>query len=382
MGSDDVYNVTQSTLGGTLSINDSGLTFGDQLTSSSTLSGETIGITSSQITRSSSPTINYSGIENLTVNGTAGVDTFNVTTTPSGTTILDGLAGSDTYNITQSALGGPLSVTDSGASGVDLLSSTSAAGGGEIIGITSSQVTRSAAATISYSGIENLTVTGTAASDTFNVTTTPTGTTTLDGLGSDDLFNVTQTALGGGLSINDTGGTGGDQLTSTSTASGETIGITSSQVTRSGSQTISYSGMETLVVSGTNGVDTFNVTTTPSGTTTLDGQDGGDTYNITQSALGGALSINDSGASGTDLLSSTSLAAGGESIGITNSQVTRSGSQTISYTGIENLTVTGTAGADTFTVTTTPTGTTSLDGLGQRRHLQCHAKCAGRAAFH
>jgi RTX calcium-binding nonapeptide repeat (4 copies) len=359
----DTYNITQSGLGGPLSVNDSGLTGVDQLTSTTNLvGGEMIGITNSAITRSGEQTVSYSGIENLTVNGTLGVDTFNVTTTPSGTTTLDGLASGDTYNITQSALGGALAISDSGGSGTDLLSSTSLAAGGESIGITSSQVTRSGSQTISYTGIENLNVTGTTGGDTFTVTTTPTGSTMLDGQGSDDTYNITQSALGGPLTINDTGGTGGDQLTSSSSTVGEVIGITSSQITRSSSQTITYSGIENLTVNGTAGSDTFNVTTTPSGLTTLDGQEGGDTYNITQSALGGLLSINDSGASGTDTLNSISLAAGGESIGVTNSQITRSGSQTIGYTGIENLSVTGTVGADTFTVTTTPTGSTMLDG--------------------
>ena len=360
-GSDDTYNVTQSALGGPLTINDTGGTGGDQLTSSSSASGEMIGITSSQITRSSSQTITYGGIENLTVTGTSGADTFNVTTTPTGTTMLDGLNSGDTYNITQNALGGALSINDSGANGTDLLSSTSLAAGGENIGITNSQITRSGSQTIGYTGIENLTVTGTAGSDTFSVTTTPTGATMLDGKGNDDTYLVTQNALGGPLTINDTGGTSGDQLTSSSSGSGETIGITNSQITRSGSQTIGYSGIENLTVTGTAGSDTFTVTTTPTGTTMLDGQGSDDTYNVTQSALGGPLSINDTGGTNGDQLTSSSSAVG-EMIGMTSSQITRSSSQTITYSGIETLTVNGTAGSDTFNVTTTPTGLTTLDG--------------------
>ena len=111
----------------------------------------------------------------------------------------------------------------------------------------------------------------------------------LDGQGSDDTYNVTQSALGGPLTINDTGGTGGDQLTSSSSAVGEVIGIASSQITRSSSQTITYGGIENLTVTGTSGADTFNVTTTSTGTTMLDGLNSSDTYNITQSALGGAI---------------------------------------------------------------------------------------------
>ena len=79
---------------------------------------------------------------------------------------------------------------------------------------------------------------------------------------------------------------------------------------------------------------TVTVTSTPSGPTTLDGQGSGDNYNITQSGLGSTLSISDTSGAGVDQLR-TSLAAGGEMIGITNSQITRSGSPTISFLGIE-----------------------------------------------
>ena len=166
---------------------------------------------------------------------------------------------------------------------------------------------------------------------------------------------MTQSALGGALSVTDTGGAGTDQLVSTSAAAGgETIGVTGSQVTRSGGvQTISYSGIETLNVSGTAGVDTFNVTGSPSGTTTLDGLASGDTYNVTQSALGGALTVSDTGGGVGDQLFSTTAAAGGESIGVSDTQITRSGGEpTITYSGIEALNVSGTAGVDTLTDTT------------------------------
>src|SRR5262249_21785990 len=154
-------------------------------------------------------------------NGTVGVDTFNVTGSPSGTTTLDGLGSGDTYNITQSALGGPLTVSDSGGAGTDILTSTTNFAGPETIRVTNNQVTPSGGEpTITYSGIENLNVNGTAGDDTFNVTGSPSGTTTLDGLGSGDTYNITQSALGGPLSITDSGGAGTDILTSTTNFAG------------------------------------------------------------------------------------------------------------------------------------------------------------------
>ena len=62
-------------------------------------------------------------------------------------------------------------------------------------------------------------------------------------------------------------------------------------------------------------------------------------------------------------MTSTTGLAGGETIDITNANVAHSGEQTVAYSGIENLVVNGTLGDDTFNVTTTPSGTTTLDGL-------------------
>ena len=131
----------------------------------------------------------------------------------------------------------------------------------------------------------------------FTIGTTPSGTTTVDGLDGGDTYNVAQSPLGGPLMVSDSGPTGVDQINSTSTASGESIGIFTNQITRGGAATIGFSGIENLNVSGTAGIDTFTVTGTPLGTTTLDGLDGGDTYNVTQSGLGGPLAVNDSGPS-------------------------------------------------------------------------------------
>ncbi len=350
-GSGDIYSVVQSALGGAININDTGASGTDQITSTSQAAGgESIGITNSQITRGGSQTISYTGIENLSVSGTVGSDTFTVTTTPSGATTLDGMASGDIYNITQSGLGGTLSINDTGASGTDQLSSSSLSAAGELIGITNSQITRSGSQTISYTGIETLQVTGTAAGDTFTIGTTPGGGTTVDGLDGADIYNVTQSALGGALTVSDSGPTGIDQLSSTSTGSGESIGITASQITRGGAATIGYSGIENLSVSGTAGIDTFTITGTPTGSTVLDGLNAGDTYNVTQSGLGGTLAVNDSGVSGVDQLTSTTAAAGGEVIGITNASISRSGEQSINYSGIENLTVSGTRGVATLSM--------------------------------
>ena len=89
----------------------------------------------------------------------------------------------------------------------------------------------------------------------------------------------------------------------------------------------------------------------------LDGQNSGDTYNVTQSALGGPLTVSDSGASGMDQLTSTTASAVAETIGVSSTQVTRTGSKPITYSGLESLTVVGTPLADTINVASTAAAT-------------------------
>ena len=364
----DLYLIDQSILPAAASVTvaDTGLIGNDTLQLMSSGAGpETIGVSASSVSRSSGATVNYSGVEDLSVTGTAAADTFTVTGSPSGTTTLDGLGGGDSYTITQNLLGGALTVSDSGASGTDTLTSQSTAAGPETIGVTSSTVSRTASPLLTYSGVENLSVSGTAGADTFTVIGSPSGTTTLDGLEGGDSYTIAQNLLGGALTVSDSGLTGTDTLSSQSTAVGpESIGVTSSTVSRTASSLLTYSGIENLSVSGTAGADTFTVTGSPSGATTLDGLSGGDTYTITQNLLGGALTVSDSGLIGTDTLSSQSTAVGPETIGVTSSTVSRTASPLITYSGIENLTVKGTVAADTFTVTGSPSGTTTLDGLG------------------
>ncbi|HTQ40425.1 MAG TPA: hypothetical protein VMJ32_15475, partial [Pirellulales bacterium] len=343
----DLYLIDQSILpaAAVVSVADTGLIGNDTLQLTSSGAGpETIGISASSVTRSSGPTVSYSGVEDLSVSGTAAADTFTVTGSPSGTTTLDGLEGGDTYTITQNLLDGPLTVSDSGASGTDSLTSQSTAAGPEAIGVTSSTVSRTASSLITYSGIENLSVSGTATADTFTVIGSPSGTTTLDGLEGGDSYTIAQNLLGGALSVSDSGASGTDTLSSQTTALGpEMIGVTSTTVSRTASPLITYSGIENLSVQGTAAADTFTVTGSPSGTTTLDGLGGGDTYSITQNLLGGSLSVSDSGLIGTDSLTSQSTAAGPEIIGINGTTVSRTASPLITYNGIENLTVKGTA---------------------------------------
>jgi hypothetical protein len=191
---------------------------------------------------------------------------------------------------------------------------------------------------------------------------------TVSGGEGGDAVTARHNGLGAGLNVSDTGSTGTDSLSINSTAAGpETIGIASTQITRSLSNTIIYSGQETLIVTGTGSSDTINVTSTAAGSATLvDALDGGDSVTVTQSAVGPAsLQVADSGTTGVDTLISNTASVGPEAIGISSTEVTRSSGGPVSYSGQESLTVNGSAASDTVTVTGTAPGTaTTLNGQG------------------
>ncbi len=180
------------------------------------LVSETVGITSTTVTRSTGATVTYSGLEGLIVNTTVfsddvtifstmsglttvttgnGADTITVKSTAAGSnTFLDGVDGSDQYFLLQSAMLGPVFVNDSGATGSDSLQLDTVSPVGETINITNSSVTRSSGAAANYSGIESLTMNASIGSDTVNVLSTISGHTTVStGLGNDTI-NVSSDA--------------------------------------------------------------------------------------------------------------------------------------------------------------------------------------------
>ena len=260
-------------MAGALNVSDTGASGSDQLTDSSTAAGpETIGISDTQVTRSGgSQTLTYSGLETLTVNGTPAADTFTITSTAAGTTTtVDGKGSGDIYNVTQSGMAAPLFVSDSIAGGNNQLTSTTNGAGPETIGVTSSQITRSGFATITYSGIQTVTVNGSAANDTINVISTIAGTTTVNGGAGDDLVTIgnashTLDDIQGDLTVNGNDNTappaGGDTLIFDD--SGQTTGqkytLTDTKLTRVGGPAINFGTFETLQLNSGTANDKFIV---------------------------------------------------------------------------------------------------------------------------
>ena len=380
----DTYTLDQSLQQGTVSIADNGASGFDMATIGTTsATGETVGVTSTQVTRSGDGTLTYSGLEQIEVDTSIANDTVIVNSTIGGNTLvttgngndsltvnstasgswlyIDGCAAGDNYTIVGSATLGAVSLPDSGTSGNDNVTITSTRSAAETVTISSTQVTRSSAGTITYSGLEslevdtgsgndNVTISSTSAggttvntgsgTDTISATGTAAGTSLyLDGGAGGDTYSVTQSATMGNIFLGDSGSSGFDMATvGTISSTGETVDITSTQVTRTGDGTFNYSGLEqievdtsiaadsvtidstiggnTLVTTG-NGNDTLTVNSTASGSWIyIDGCADSDTYTIYQSSCLGAISLPESGASGTDTVTVTTSSSTGETIGL------------------------------------------------------------------
>ena len=180
-----------------------------------------------------------------------------------------------------------------------------------------------------------------------------------------DIFGAIDLTQIGAAGLTIHAGGNGESLTLNTTTAG-TVTVTGTTVQRTGNGQLTYDGLTNLAINGTSGTDTFNVTSTASGTTTtIDGKGGADIYTVTHTGLAGTLNISDTGATGNDQLTDNSSAAGPETIGISDTQVTRSGgSQTLTYSGLESLIVNGTPVADTINVTKTAAGTATTINAG------------------
>jgi acrosin len=98
-------------------------------------------------------------------------------------------------------------------------------------------------------------------------------------------------------------------------------------------------GDNTITVNGWNG----------GGLVTLDGKNGSDTYNVNFKGSGSqVITVTDSGSSGSDLLAVTSTNAS-ETLNVNTATVTL-GSETVNYTGVENLIVNSLGGNDIINV--------------------------------
>jgi len=298
---------------------------------------------------------NPGAVSSVDVITDGGDNTVNVDATAAGVPVsIDMLGGTGTVNITPSSkylgnIHGNVSVT--GGNSADVLNifdqnDTGAA----TYSVTSSTVTRSGAAAISYATVGSVNLYGGSGNDTYNIESTASGTPVFIEAGAgNDTFNVSPTAknlsnIQGALTVWGLGGSNSLNVYDQNDTGAATYSVTSSTVTRSGSAAISYASVNSVNLYGGSGNDTYNIESTASGTPVfIEGGAGNDTFNVSPKSenlntIQGNVSV--VGGLGTNSLIVYDQAyTGTTDYSVTSSTVTRSGAATITYSSIQNLTL-------------------------------------------
>jgi hypothetical protein len=187
---DDAMTVNFGSLAGVVTV--AGGPDTDSLLVNGTAGADTIVVTAAAVTRDATPdeTVNYSGIEAVTVKGGAGNDAFTVESSAPGTLTMDGQGGSDSYAVNLGSLAGAVAVTDTGPvppPDIDTLLINGTPGDDTII-LTDSGVTGGGGAGLSFSGIENFSVDAGAGNDLVDGSALTIPVTIFGGTGNDTLI--------------------------------------------------------------------------------------------------------------------------------------------------------------------------------------------------
>jgi hypothetical protein len=351
-----------------------------------------------------------------TVLGGPGADTITVTATLTTPLMVDGRGGDDDYQVNLGNLGAPVQVNDTGGgSNTVTVNSTPAAA---TLVVTPAAVTWDGSETVTYSGVQQVTVNGGDAGNTFYVQGTAAGTpvTVNTGNGSngvivgstttasgvlDDLHAALTVNAGSGLTglvVNDMGSTVNDAVT----VNGAQLTVAKAVGPGAQTFTLNYAASGTLVLNVQTGAgnDAVNVRGTAANATTVVGTGAGDDGVIVGSTsdiggvvdnllgplsvdLGGGtngLVVNDMGSTTTDgvVLTGTSILLGKQSRQLHVSYAATGGTlflnvQTGSGDDVVNVqgtaanatTIVGTgAGADTFGVAVTAASGYAQSGPG------------------
>jgi len=161
------------------------------VTTSITLDNGNLSLTGNVVTQSNGATgaITLQGINTVSLFGGAGNNTFTVNSwSGTGAVTLDGKAGDDAYIINFKSSGSfTANVHDTGASGMDVMT-VNGTTGADTLNLSTSAVVLGAQ-TVNYSGLENLVVYTKAGNDTVNITGTS-AITVINAGGGNDTFNV------------------------------------------------------------------------------------------------------------------------------------------------------------------------------------------------
>jgi hypothetical protein len=297
-------------------------------------------------------------IENALLTGGAGVNTFNVSNW-NGSATLRGTSNDDHYNI-DFVGGGSGSVVVQDSSGTADTVNVNGTANADTLLVAAGSVSTSTEV-VSFSGIEILTVDakggddvvtvngtgpvttvlGGAGNDDFFVNATGPSGITLDGQGGSDDYTVNFGSLAGIVNVSDTPAANVfDRLFVNGTSTADTLVIAPLFVQRNGTERVSYSGIEELIVDAGDGNDdiTVNGTSVP---TTVKGNAGDDSFTV-NGVMNAPLTLD--GGAGTDslLLNGTS---GDDVIILTDTSISGLGAG-ITLISIENLVIDAGAGND------------------------------------
>lgn len=356
-------------------------------------------ITANSVQREGLGKIGYtSAIDGVTLSTGGADDTVRVTGTASNAPVsINTGGGNDTVavgkpvgflNLLLDSIQGKVTVNAGpGDDGLVVLDSASVAA--HTYGLSDTTVSRSGAASVVYSGVEDLYVGAGSGDDEITVTHTVADTTVSAGPG-DDLVRVGRNLgfnlhdmdlIQGALTVYAGEGTSDALLLrDTGEATGHTYSVDEDTVKRSGAALITYDGVEALGVMAGGSDDTFAVFGTLATTaTTLYGRGGDDTFtvgtfnklfHIPLDAVLGPLTVDGGDGSDDGLILNDRAASAGKEYLLTNTHVTWDGGTTIVYSSLGGLTLNATDHPDEVTVEGTAAYVTvNADGGGDAIHV-------------
>ncbi len=375
-------------------------------------------ITGSTITRTAAATIHYRGQNAVNITGGFGNLTYNILSTEFGfTTTVDTGPGTDIVNVQSTALFSPLNIenafstsnhdtvnigslapslggTLANIAGTVNVSNTSGGGTtlnvddsgdttGQTVTVTNGSVSGTwSPASINYTGgqVTSLNLLGGDGGNTFNVQSTASGTTTSINTNDTSTASINNTVNIGSLAPS-LGGTlaniagpvniSGNSLTTvvvddSGDTTGQSVTVTNNSISGTWAPAaINYANVSTLTIDGGSGLDTYNVQSTASGTTTDLLLQSASTVKVgsiapslggTLAAIAGPLNVSNASVMAVD----DSGDGTGQTATITNSSISGTWSPaTITYTNLSTLSILGGSGANTFNVLST-SATTNL----------------------
>jgi len=328
--------------------------------------------------------VTYHNADYLTINGSNERNTFQLASAhPDTSYSFFARGGNDRFDLTlDTAVGGPSIRTD-GNDGSDSLFITDAAFSGPATYLLNSALTRSSAGGSRYFSIntvESLTVTGTAAADTFTVNSLSTARPlTLNGAGGDDTYNVFGSAFGASAPVSltladsagfDTFNLNDQDLTSVSNAVYQANAV---GVVRVGTQ-IPYTGIDITNINSGAGADLLEVFTLPATAGQLRffggaGNDALTTPTLILNNIAGPITFDGQGGTNNAITLNDNLDSTGDTVHLDGSSLGAypgdslfGAGGSLSFSNTNGLTLTLGSGADTVYAQPNVSATVSING--------------------